>query len=99
MLTRKFGKSGMDVNALGLGCWAIGGPFWHLEQKPESLVGDGDVDDDKSNCAVRRALDLGVNFFDSSDVYGCEQSERILGRAYPHRWCSAHDDLRDDCPP
>ncbi|OGO62240.1 MAG: hypothetical protein A2030_11580 [Chloroflexi bacterium RBG_19FT_COMBO_50_10] len=81
MQTRKLGKSGIDVSALGLGYWAIGGPFWHLEQKPESIVGYSDVDDDESIRAVWRALDLGVNFFDTSDVYGCEQSERILGRA------------------
>lgn len=77
MFTRTLGKSDLTVSALGLGCWAIGGPFW----RGDTPVGWGDVDDDQSIRAVQRALDLGVNFFDTADVYGCGHSERILGRA------------------
>jgi aryl-alcohol dehydrogenase-like predicted oxidoreductase len=45
-------------------------------------VGWGDVDDDQSIRALHRALDLGITFFDTSDVYGCGHSERILGKTF-----------------
>jgi aryl-alcohol dehydrogenase-like predicted oxidoreductase len=76
MFTRIIGRSGVTVSALGLGCWAIGGPFWRGDQP----VGWGDVDDNQSRAALAHALDLGVTFFDTSDVYGCGHSERILGQ-------------------
>jgi len=75
--TRLLGGSGIEVSALGLGCWAIGGPM-HADGK---AVGWGAVDDDESTRAIRRALDLGVTFFDTADVYGAGHSERILGAA------------------
>jgi aryl-alcohol dehydrogenase-like predicted oxidoreductase len=74
---RRLGKSGIQVSAMGLGCWAIGGPFWFGGKAD----GWGQVDDDESLRAIHQALDLGVNFFDTSDVYGTGHSERILGRA------------------
>jgi aryl-alcohol dehydrogenase-like predicted oxidoreductase len=77
MFTRTLGRSNLTVSALGLGCWAIGGPFWR-EDRP---VGWGQVDDQQSIVAIQRALELGINFFDTSDVYGCGHSERILGQA------------------
>ena len=76
MLTRTLGRSGIQVSAMGLGCWAIGGPFWH-----DGWVGYGDVDDAESIRAIHRALDLGVTFFDTADAYGCGHSERVLGQA------------------
>ena len=75
MFERTLGRSGLAVSALGLGCWAIGGPFWRGNQP----VGWGDVDDNQSREAIERALELGVTFFDTSDVYGCGHSERVLG--------------------
>jgi aryl-alcohol dehydrogenase-like predicted oxidoreductase len=66
------------VSALGFGCWAIGGPFSDTAGKP---LGWGEVDDDESVAAIRRALELGVTFFDTADVYGAGRSERVLGRA------------------
>ncbi len=66
------------VSALGFGCWAIGGPFSDTDGKP---LGWGEVDDDESTRAIRRAMDLGVTFFDTADVYGAGRSERVLGRA------------------
>jgi aryl-alcohol dehydrogenase-like predicted oxidoreductase len=71
------GRSNIEVSALGMGCWAIGGPFWRGD-KP---VGWGDVDDAESMRAIARSLELGVTLFDTSDVYGCGHSERILGEA------------------
>ena len=76
--TRQLGKSGIQVSAMGIGCWAIGGPFTNMEGVP---VGWSDVDDNESIRAIHRALDLGVNFFDTADVYGTGHSEEILGKA------------------
>ncbi len=77
MRQRGFGGSGISVPPLGMGCWAIGGPFWAGEQP----LGWGQVDDDESVRAVRQAFDLGIRLFDTADVYGTGHSERILGRA------------------
>ncbi|MGI5181005.1 aldo/keto reductase [Dactylosporangium sp. CA-152071] len=79
--TRKLGRSGIEVSALGIGCWAIGGPFWAGDQP----LGWGEVDDDESIRAIRRALDLGVTFFDTANVYGAGHSEKILATALQGR--------------
>lgn len=76
MNTRLIGDR--EVSALGFGCWAIGGPFSDADGKP---LGWGEVDDDESIAAIRRAMELGVTFFDTADVYGAGHSERVLGRA------------------
>ncbi|MEZ4615148.1 MAG: aldo/keto reductase [Caldilineaceae bacterium] len=55
----------------------MGGPFWRGDRP----VGWGEVNDAQSLAALERALELGVTFFDTSDVYGCGHSERILGQA------------------
>jgi aryl-alcohol dehydrogenase-like predicted oxidoreductase len=67
---------------MGLGCWAIGGPLWGPDGKP---LGWGEVDDAESGRAIRRALKLGVTFFDTADVYGTGHSERVLGAALAGR--------------
>jgi aryl-alcohol dehydrogenase-like predicted oxidoreductase len=74
---RMLGKSGIEVSAIGFGCWAIGGPFY----RDGSPAGWGEVDDDESAAALRRALELGITFFDTADVYGTGHSEQVLGRA------------------
>ena len=79
--TRKLGRSGIEISALGMGCWAIGGPFW----EKGTPLGWGEVDDEESIRAVHRAMDLGVNFFDTANVYGAGHSERILARAFAGR--------------
>jgi aryl-alcohol dehydrogenase-like predicted oxidoreductase len=82
MLQRDLGtQTGIQVSALGLGCWAIGGPFTS-NGRP---AGWGEVDDDESIRAIRTALDLGVTLFDTADVYGCGHSERVLGTALQGR--------------
>ncbi|WP_425826766.1 aldo/keto reductase [Streptomyces fractus] len=80
--TRVLGRSGIEVSALGFGCWAIGGPWQGLGGEP---LGWGEVDDEESVRAVRRALELGVTFFDTADAYGAGHSERVLGRALGKR--------------
>ncbi len=92
MLTRTLGRSGIQVSAIGLGCWAIGGPFWH-----DGWVAYGDVDDEESTRAIHRALDLGVTFFDTADAYGCGHSERVLGQALAGQRDSCTDRSRTGC--
>lgn len=76
--TRNLGRSGIEVSALGMGCWAIGGPFW----EKGTPHGWGEVDDEESIRALHCALELGVNFFDTANVYGAGHSERVLARAF-----------------
>ena len=78
MLMRKLGRSGIAVSAVGMGCWAIGGPFW----QGTTPHGWGQVDDQESIRALNRAFDLGVNFYDTANVYGAGHSERVLARAF-----------------
>jgi aryl-alcohol dehydrogenase-like predicted oxidoreductase len=68
----------IESSPMGLGAWAIGGPFFSLDGNP---LGWGEVDDDESVAAVRAAFDAGVTLFDTANVYGAGHSERILGRA------------------
>jgi len=74
---RKLGRSGIEISALGMGCWAIGGPFW----TGDTPLGWGEVDDNESVRAIHAALDNGVTFFDTANVYGAGHSERVLAKA------------------
>ena len=74
--------AGRDVNPIGLGCWAIGGPAFSSGRS----IGWGEVDDDESIRAIRRAVELGVTVFDTAAVYGCGHSERVLGEALSGRF-------------
>jgi aryl-alcohol dehydrogenase-like predicted oxidoreductase len=74
--TARLGRSGPAFTRLGLGTWAIGGP-WRF--------GWGPVDDDESVAAIRRAVDEGVNWVDTAAVYGVGHAEEIVGRALKGR--------------
>ncbi|MCF7808801.1 MAG: aldo/keto reductase [Candidatus Marinimicrobia bacterium] len=80
-MKRVLGRSGIEISALGLGCWAIGGPFW----SGETPNGWGEVDDAESIRAIHIALDSGITFFDTANVYGAGHSEKILGKAVGSR--------------
>ncbi len=69
---REFGRTGIRVSAMGFGCWEIGGGY-------------GAVEADAFARAVQRALDLGVNCFDTAEAYGFGASERELARALGSR--------------
>ncbi|MEU8003417.1 aldo/keto reductase [Catellatospora sp. NPDC049111] len=84
--TRTLGRSGIEVGALGMGCWAIGGPLWGEDGQP---YGWGEVNDDESVRTVHAALDHGITLFDTSSNYGAGHSERVLGRALAGRRDSA----------
>lgn len=82
MLKRTLGKSKLEVSAVGMGCWAIGGPWtWDQPGGEPYPAGWGDIDDEESIRAVHAALDAGVNFFDTAANYGAGHSEVVLGRA------------------
>ena len=68
---------GTAIPRLGMGCWAIGGPFKRGDQE----IGWGKVDDAVSIAAIRRAVDLGIRYFDTADVYGASHSEKVLAEA------------------
>jgi aryl-alcohol dehydrogenase-like predicted oxidoreductase len=70
--TRPLGSSGLDITPVGFGAWAIGGGGWSF--------GWGPQDDTASLAAMRRALELGVNWIDTAAVYGLGHSEELVGR-------------------
>ncbi len=71
METRQFGKTEMRITPIGFGAWAIGGGNWEFAWGPQ--------DDEQSVAAIRRALDLGVNWIDTAAVYGLGHSEGDRG--------------------
>ena len=86
MFKRRLGRSDLEVGAMGLGCWAIGGPWDWLEKDGSTgPTGWGQVDDAESIRAIRYALDAGINFFDTAANYGCGHSEQVLAQAVAGR--------------
>jgi len=81
VFTRKLGRSGIEISAMGLGCWAIGGPFW----TGTTPHGWGEVDDAESIRAIHAGLERGITFYDTANVYGAGHSERVLARAFEGR--------------
>ena len=69
MKYRELGRTGWQISTVSFGCWAIGGHGW------------GDVDENESIAAVRRAFELGITLYDTADVYGFGHSEKLLSRA------------------
>ena len=67
MQYRELGRTGWKVSEISFGAWAIGGAW-------------GDVDDKESLAALNRAIELGVNFIDTADVYGDGRSERLVAQ-------------------
>src|SRR6266536_1225884 len=67
MKYRELGRTGWNVSEISFGAWAIGGAW-------------GSVDDRESIAALHRAIDCGVNFIDTADVYGMGRSERLISQ-------------------
>ena len=84
MFERQLGTSSIKVSAVGLGCLALGGP-WARTHRGGAIFYPGKVDDNETIRAIHRALDLGINFFDTAANYGAGRSERILGQAVAGR--------------
>ena len=72
MQTRQLGYTDLNLTTIGLGTWAIGGP-WQF--------GWGPQDDDQSIITINEALDSGINWLDTAPIYGCGHSEEIVGKA------------------
>ncbi len=72
--TRTLGRSGIEISAMGMGLWAVGGSGW-----------GGGADDEQSILGIHKALELGVTFFDTADAYGAGHSEGVLARALEGR--------------
>ena len=70
---RPLGRTGFNISSISFGAWAIGGDAW------------GKTDDAESMRSLHRAVDLGVNFIDTADVYGDGHSERLVGRLLRER--------------
>jgi aryl-alcohol dehydrogenase-like predicted oxidoreductase len=76
METRRLGRNGPEISTVGFGAWAAGGPWFN---------GWGKQDDEDSIAAIRRSLDLGMNWIDTAPVYGYGHSEEVAGRAVAGR--------------
>jgi aryl-alcohol dehydrogenase-like predicted oxidoreductase len=70
--TKKLGNSDLEITALGVGAWAMGGAGWKFAW--------GSQDDADSSAAIRAALDAGINWIDTAAVYGLGHSEEVVGR-------------------
>jgi len=77
MQYRRFGSTELIVSEVGFGAWAIGGDA----MVGDTAIGWGPADDATSKRAIRAALDAGINFFDTADIYGLGHSEKLLGEA------------------
>ena len=71
--TKKLGNSDLEITALGVGAWAMGGSGWKF--------GWGQQDDSDSIAAIRSAIDAGFNWIDTAAIYGLGHSEEIVGKA------------------
>jgi aryl-alcohol dehydrogenase-like predicted oxidoreductase len=70
---RAFGKTGMEITLIGFGSWAIGGSGWAAAWGPQ--------DDEEAVGAIRRAVELGMNWIDTAAAYGLGHSEELVARA------------------
>ncbi len=73
MKHRTFGRTGWDASEIGFGAWGIGGDAW------------GKTDDTESIATLHKAIDLGVNFIDTADVYGNGHSEQLIAKVRKQR--------------
>ena len=72
MRTRRLGNTDLELTVVGLGTWAIGGPWQY---------GWGPQDENEAIAAILKAIDLGINWIDTAPIYGCGHSEELVGRA------------------
>ncbi len=77
MKYRELGRTGLKISEIGFGAWAIGADW-------------GKVEEEESMAALHKAVDLGVNFFDTADVYGMGRSERLIARLRRERTETIH---------
>ena len=85
MKTRQLGTTGIDATAIGLGTWNVG-PAW------------GSVTDDEARDAIRTAIDAGITFIDTAEVYGNGRAERLIGEILAERDTDAIDVVTKAAP-
>ena len=73
MIYREMGQSGIQISAIGLGTWAIGGTWW------------GGTDEEQAIAALQRGLDEGISLIDTAPVYGYGLAEEVVGKAMKGR--------------
>ncbi len=78
MKYRLLGRTGLQVSEIGFGAWGIGG-------YTAGHTSYGETDDDESRYALARAFDMGINFYDTSSVYGYGHSEELIGQVFAGR--------------
>lgn len=81
MELRQFGRTDLFVSEVGFGAWAIGGGA----MVGDTAIGWGEADDKTSQKAIFKALDRGINFFDTADIYGLGHSEELIGKTLGNR--------------
>lgn len=78
---RQFGSTNLQVSEIGFGAWAIGGGA----MVGDTAIGWGESNDKTSQKAIFKALDQGINFFDTADIYGLGHSEEVIGKTMGNR--------------
>lgn len=71
MKYRKLGKSGISVSEIGFGTWTLGLDWWGKK-----------IEDDEAKKMLKRAFDLGINYFETGDIYGRGKSEKLIGEVF-----------------
>ena len=71
MKYRKLGKSGIEVSEIGFGAWTLGLDWWGKK-----------IEDDEAKRMLKRAFDLGINYFETGDIYGRGKSEKLIGEVF-----------------
>ena len=71
MKYRKLGKSGIQVSEIGFGAWTLGLDWWGKK-----------IEDDEAKRMLKRAFDLGINYFETGDIYGRGKSEKLIGEVF-----------------
>lgn len=71
MRYRRLGKSGISVSEIGFGAWTLGLDWWGKK-----------IEDDEAKRMLKRAFDLGINYFETGDIYGRGKSEKLIGEAF-----------------
>jgi len=75
---RRLGRSGIEVSPIGMGCWAIGGPWTAIGENGPYPAGWGKVDDSESIRAIHAGLDAGITLFDTATNSGSAHSKQSL---------------------
>ena len=71
MKYRKLGKSGINISEIGFGAWTLGLDWWGKK-----------IEDDEAKRMLKRAYDLGINYFETGDIYGRGKSEKLIGEVF-----------------